>query len=209
MNQRMLLKIILIVLLCASGWFLVSQNSELHTGKGSEHKGVVDVNSDNPSEDFFQFRWLADGSCVFHALTGQISKPFVSVDDPTAAGGKAIEIPSKSGKNLSGRVSLDFELPAKGCYTLWARTFWGIDGQRGCSNSIAVQIDESTPVVIQDATYEFWHWVQYRQRGGIEIPAGKHTINLINREDGIRIDQVFLTPWYEDEFDRRVPQGVE
>jgi len=40
--------------------------------------------------------------------------------------------------------------------------------------------------------------------------AAPHPAHLLtNREDGIKFDQIFITPWREDEFDRRVPQGIE
>jgi hypothetical protein len=72
-----------------------------------------------------------------------------------------------------------------------------------------VSLDGTAPRMLQDATYEVWHWVPLRAREGILLAAGEHTLLFTNREDGIKFDQVFITPWDDDEAMRYVPQGIE
>ncbi len=57
----------------------------------------------------------------------------------------------------------------------------------------------------QDGTFKCWHWVKGPRRlKQLELKKGVHTLKLMNREDGVRVDQILLTT------DRRyVPVGTE
>ena len=138
--------------------------------------------------------------------------PFVRVQEATAVGGTAIAVPPKAGK-APGGLDLTFRLQKAGVYTFWFRAYWGTDGEEACSNSVFVRIDDASPVIVQDATYRAWHWVVVRlpgnRQGTLELAAGTHKIHLTNREDGILLDQILITPWHPDELRRRVPEGVE
>lgn len=155
-----------------------------------------------------------DGSLVLHLKAAvRVDPPFAREEDPSAAEGAAIAVPPKAGK-APGGVELRFHLPAAGVYSIWMRAFWGTDGEDACSNSLLFQLDDGRPVVVQDATYRVWHWVPVRFQGGehpgaVELAAGPHRVLLQNREDGIKLDQVFVAPWFKDEFQRRIPQGIE
>jgi len=150
-----------------------------------------------------------DPTLVIHAVEARkIVAPFVLCEDAGAAGGKAIEVPPKAGKE-PGAVEIPFTIKQEGMYSIWLRAYWGTDGEGACSNSVGLTVDGLDTATIEDATYETWHWVAYRRGKGLRLSAGLHLLLFRNREDGIRFDQVFITPWYEDEMDRRTPQGVE
>ncbi len=150
-----------------------------------------------------------DPTLVIHAGEARkIVAPFVLCEDAAAAGGKAIEVPPKAGEE-PGAVEIPFTIKQEGMYSIWLRAYWGADGEGACSNSVGLTIDRVDTATIEDATYETWHWVAYQRGEGVTLSAGEHLLLFTNREDGIRFDQVFITPWYEDEMDRRTPQGVE
>lgn len=146
---------------------------------------------------------------VIHAAQADvIEPPFVLVEDATAADGQALAAPPKAG-DAPGAAHVAFQIPRDGVYSIWVRVFWGTDGETACSNSLSVQLDGDAPVDLQDGTYESWHWLPLRRSAGIPLTAGAHALLFRNREDGIKFDQIFITPWHEDELARRVPQGIE
>ena len=110
--------------------------------------------------------------------------------------GAVISIPEKSGnppKRCQGSATYELDLPVKGLYTLWCRVWWGGE----CSNSFTVKIND-TPAILfgEDATYKVWHWVKYpvsRTTPKISLKAGKHTLRIDNREDGIMVDQIMIS----------------
>ena len=151
----------------------------------------------------------AQNVLVLHlADAKRVKPPFVHIKDPTAARGAAVAVPPKAGK-WPGALALPFDLPRAGVYNLWLRAYWGTDKQDACSNSVTFQLNERFPVTAQDGTYRIWHWVQIRMpgrhQGAVKLAAGRHIFILRNREDGIKIDQVLLAPWHEDELKRYSP----
>ena len=121
-----------------------------------------------------------------------------------SSGGQYLEIPEGVGKppDVNGDATLEFSLEKAGTYVLWCRVWW-LDG---CGNSIGIAIDGGKDFTFgQDATYKKWHWVKSPPRlEQLTLPAGKHTLKLMNREDGIAIDQILFTT-----NTRYVPVGIE
>ncbi len=114
-----------------------------------------------------------------------------------ASGEVYLEIPEDAGnppKLNKGLARFSVDVPEAGGYTLWARVYW--EGE--CSNSFTVEIDESAPFLFgENATYKQWHWVKYpvaRMVPPINLTKGRHTITFRNREDGVRLDQIILSP---------------
>ncbi len=110
-----------------------------------------------------------------------------------ASGNAYLAIPQGAGnppKVTTGQAVYHVRIPAAGLYTLWLRTYW----DDSCGNSINVRINETAPFTVQDSTYQTWHWVRSPPRlRQLLLPEGPMTLTLINREDGVRIDQVLLT----------------
>jgi hypothetical protein len=126
---------------------------------------------------------------------------------PGASGREYLEIPEGSGNPpevKTGKAVFRVDIPADGAYILWCRVYW--EGE--CSNSFTVQIDDRPPFLFgENATFKTWHWVRYpvaRTAAPMVLTRGAHTLTFLNREDGVRLDQVLLSA------DRRfVPVEVE
>ncbi|MDD2599695.1 MAG: hypothetical protein PHO37_10760 [Kiritimatiellae bacterium] len=121
--------------------------------------------------------------------------------------GGAISIPEGAGnppKRCEGAAEYSFELEKKGVYTLWCRVWW----EDECGNSFTVKINDDPAILFgEDATYKVWHWVKYpvaRTSAKINLKAGKNTMRIENREDGIMVDQILFS---EDQ--RFVPVDIE
>lgn len=154
----------------------------------------------------------ASDSLVLQLSAAAIKSPFVLRQDPTASQGASLEVPPKAGK-APGEVRLDFVLPQSGRYSLFLRCYWGTDLEDGCSNSVGVRLDDGPWREVEDAVYRRWHWLPCHlgpaKGAPVELAEGPHRLSLRSREDGIKIDQLFVTPWHDDEFDRRIPEGIE
>lgn len=157
-------------------------------------------------------RSTAHGVLLHAAAATNIQPPFVISADPSAAAGVVVEVPPKAG-TASGALFLPYAVKTTGPYTIWIRAFWGTDGEDACSNSIYVQPDGAPRVLVEDATYRAWHWVRARypaaREGWVQIAAGAHRLRLESREDGIKIDQIYIVPWYPNEMECYVPQDIE
>lgn len=121
--------------------------------------------------------------------------------------GSALSIPEGAGnppKRCEGAANYTFELETEGAYTLWCRVWW--EGE--CSNSFTVKINDDPAILFgEDATYKVWHWVKYpvaRTSAKVNLKAGKNTMRIENREDGIMVDQILFS---DDK--RFVPVDIE
>ena len=141
-----------------------------------------------------------------------ISHPFKVVESPLAANGKSVAVPPGAGES-PGILKASFEVPESRKYSVWVRVYWGTDKEEACSNSVLLGIDDADPVTVTDNVFNSWHWLEVRTPGpgndGVWLKKGRHAVRLLNREDGIELDQALITPWYEDEFMRYVPDGIQ
>ena len=99
-------------------------------------------------------------------------------------------------------ASYTFTVPADGEYVLWARVKWHDE----CSNSFRMSLNGNPPFVLgRNRTFRQWHWVRSPARlDQLQLSEGENTLQLLFRETGPKIDQIFLTG------DRRyVPFGIE
>ena len=123
---------------------------------------------------------------------------------PGAAGGVYLEIPQGAGKppDVQGEAAFEFVVDKPGTYYLWARVWW-LDG---CGNSLGMSLNGEKEFTFgQDATYKQWHWVKAPARlSQLNLQAGKQTLKVANREDGVAIDQILIT-----RNKRYVPVGIE
>ncbi|MCF7855719.1 MAG: hypothetical protein K9N51_13040 [Candidatus Pacebacteria bacterium] len=104
-----------------------------------------------------------------------------------------LEVPPGAGKppQVEGRAVYTFAVPEDGRYKLWCRVYW----PDGCGNSFGMRIDDNPEFTFgQDGTYNTWHWVEAPPRlEQLELRKGTHTLTVMNREDGPRLDQVLFT----------------
>jgi len=159
--------------------------------------------------------FAASTKICFDAEAGAFTKPFrlVTAKQATgrdqkhaaqsASGGAFLEILEganpKDKSKITGEVIYRVNVPATGQYKLWARTDW-LDS---CGNSFEVIVylgsstnipkdaaDRSQFVLGEDSIYRRWHWTEYRQP--LSLKKGIVTLRLRNREDGVRVDRIFL-----------------
>ncbi len=102
--------------------------------------------------------------------------------------GKPEGIPDPSPAEWGGLV-FTVKLPKPMRVKICLRTMW----EDGCGNSIYLKTaGMARPVMVgDDGTYKEWHWVATRNE--IVLPAGEQKIVLVNREDGVRVDQLLIT----------------
>lgn len=119
---------------------------------------------------------------------GQTSDKMEIGQDNIADGGKYISVPDSSDNSNRGATTFQVDASnAQGAYQLWAR-YYSING---AGNSFSVSVDEGTAYTIgNDNLYGLWHWVNLSNTLSL---TGKHSLNLISREDGTRLDKVVLT----------------
>ncbi|MGZ6004738.1 MAG: Ig-like domain-containing protein [Candidatus Saccharimonadales bacterium] len=97
-----------------------------------------------------------------------------------------------------GSVSSTVNVTTAGTYRVWSRI---MSGTASSDNSYSLEIDGSSCYVVGDnasmATGS-WQWVNY-QNGttgstiDVSLTAGNHTLKMIGREDGVKLDRVGFT----------------
>ncbi len=137
-----------------------------------------------------------------------MTPPFEKVSDSQAAkqtalrilDGKGVPPAEQEPAMAHGGAVFEFEAPADLECKIWLRVWW--DGS--CGNTINLKVDDEprSVTVGNDGTYTTWHWLESPKM--YKLAAGKHTITLLNREDGIMFDQMLIT---NDK--AYFPQGIE
>ena len=117
-----------------------------------------------------------------------VSAPFEVAGDAGLAGRALVLREGRGTKTREGRAFFDVNVPRAGKYTTWAFAYWNDT----CGNSVAAGfVGQSGTRVGSDALYRAWHWVRL---GEFTLSAGARTLVLSEREDGIAVDQILLTP---------------
>ena len=157
----------------------------------------------------------APAKICFDAEAGAFTKPFRLVTAKqatgrdqkraaqTASGGAFLEILEganpKDKSRITGEVVYHVSIPAAAQYKLWARSDWldscgnsfEVIAYPGSSASVPKNAADRTQFVLgEDSIYRRWHWVEYRQP--LSLKKGIVTLRLRNREDGARVDRIFL-----------------
>jgi len=101
-----------------------------------------------------------------------------------ASGNSVLAIPLGAGKG-QGCAAYSFPGLPDGDYAVWLRVWW-IDG---CSDSIACAVGEEMAVV-SDGIHQRWHWLRPVRTFHL---TSQTELRLVNREDGIMVDQILLT----------------
>ena len=114
--------------------------------------------------------------------------PFLLKEEAAACGGVALMVTKGSGtKTRSGRAQMKFEAVAAGKYQAWARALW----RDSCSNSVCMMTSEREVFDVgNDNTFNSWHWIR---AGEFNLVAGINTLTVLEREDGIALDQFLFT----------------
>ena len=145
-------------------------------------------------------------------FTGELEPPMTLAEYTEASGGKCIHIEGGSGAPGGKHPVTGIQYPARygaavykftvqtaGKYRFWGRKFW----EDGCGNSFTLIVNGLPPVIFgQDGTYDSWEWKAAPVL--FDLPAGENVIEVLNREDGVRLDKFVLTTHLDF-----VPQGKE
>ncbi|MFT5130120.1 MAG: hypothetical protein ACI8W8_003749 [Rhodothermales bacterium] len=103
-----------------------------------------------------------------------------------ASGNRALAVSAGKGKG-EGIASYRFEGLEPVEYTVWVRVLW----QDGCGNSIGLVAGDRR-MIVTDERFGRWHWLSASRR--LTPQDGKLEFALHNLEDGIKIDQIVVTP---------------
>ncbi len=140
---------------------------------------------------------VAETTICFEAEdTKEIKAPvkMTEVKEKTEAaqvsGEKLIEIEQGAGEGSKAGGSAKYKVDIKedGTYYVWARCWW-LDS---CGNSFGMKIGDKPEFIMgNDGTYKSWHWI--KSKVSIKLDKGAYDIEILNREDGIKIDQILIT----------------
>jgi hypothetical protein len=137
----------------------------------------------------------------------EFTAPMVQAKDAAAAQQAMLRIPDEAGKPPEGTVpNMQYggarfvvNMPRAVTCRIWLRVWW----EGACGNTVAVRVNDGEPVTAgNDGTYNAWHWVLVP--GEFALAAGAQQVYVLNREDGIRLDQVMITSDMD-----YTPQGIE
>jgi hypothetical protein len=136
---------------------------------------------------------------ILEAETGTMTLPMAAQRDTSASSGTYLWVPQGSGNWMSpsskaGTVQYSFRLSTSGTYRIWGR----ILAQTGKDDSFFVSMDGGAYKIwdIQKCTSWAWDLVNSRSEGdpvSFHLSAGTHTLSLMQREDGTKIDKLVIT----------------
>lgn len=121
------------------------------------------------------------------ALT--ILEPFALHEEIAAARGLALVLPEGKGSTKKdGMAGFTFRVPRGGKYEAWARVRW----RDSCGNSITIRVNDCPKQMLGgDHVYGTWHWVT---AGQYLLEDTLQRVTILEREDGIAMDQIIFTP---------------
>jgi len=86
-----------------------------------------------------------------------------------------------------GAVSYTFTVAKAGKYRFWGRKLY----EDGCGNSFTLVVNGGAPTEFADQTTGKWHW--HACSILFDLKVGENTLEILNREDGVKLDQFLLT----------------
>ncbi|HEY3324076.1 MAG TPA: hypothetical protein VGP72_26725 [Planctomycetota bacterium] len=133
-------------------------------------------------------RLPADAVVLTLADGASITPPFAMRHDPAAAGGQALTLANGARtRDRRARAQLSLETKNEGTWQAWAHVRW----RDSCGNSLTLKVaGQAEQLVGEDSLYNCWHWVE---AGKYKLATGKVPLSLIEREDGIAVDQLLFT----------------
>lgn len=118
--------------------------------------------------------------------------PFTVQSEASASGGAFIGVPNGVGNSSNpsleddGLAIFSFSVGAYSDITVWAR----VDLPTGYDNSFHYRLDSGNWEIFNNGTTNGWEWVELITYPSI---SGMHEFSLKRREDGARIDKLYLT----------------
>ncbi len=150
--------------------------------------------------DFFQVINAA-------AAVKRFTPPFDKEKKAGASGPLVLAIPDLKGKPPEGAkpgmkyggAEFEIDMPRNMTCNVWMRVWWA----GSCGNSLYYRHWDGTTIAVgNDGTYHAWHWLKVPET--YHFKKGKNRFYVLDREDGIYLDQIVITGDLE-----YVPQGIE
>ena len=140
-----------------------------------------------------------DANIVLEAENGELSSPMQAQNDTTASSGKYIWVPQGTGNVSSpspraGSAAYTFDVDESGTYQIWGRVFSATYGD----DSFFVSVDGQEYIRWNTQVDASWTWDMVQAHNSadplmLELSAGTHTLSLVQREDGCKIDKLIIT----------------
>jgi len=132
-----------------------------------------------------------DTVCFEAEHANEVTFPFEIEQAEDASGERCLTIPEGAGCSHAyagdaGTATFRTVLKEGGKYSVWLRAWWN----GNCSSSIFVKLTGPHPKKAESQVFRKWHWVWV---GNWELKEGETELSLVNREDGVRIDQVVFS----------------
>jgi len=145
---------------------------------------------------------------TLEAESGTLSGTMIMGADPAASGGHYVHVPAGTIGETADKVALSFSITAPGTYRIktWA---WADSPTNVWDDSFFVQVDGQPSDVNQAVYYvlrntEYWSDYVMLSRADsdpdalgafeVELSAGLHTIEFLNRIEGTRLDKIQIEP---------------
>jgi len=157
-------------------------------------------------EAFTPVTVLADKGVYFEAESAVVAPGMTVAPDPAASGGRYVWAPGEAGGRgrVSGSATWRLRIPKPGRYVLWARVL----APTSTDDSFYVRLfnNRFTPLDRTDwhtGRHEKWRWTPIALAGSktptpLPLPAGMLTLEIRPREDGTKLDRLFITPLADD-----------
>jgi len=132
---------------------------------------------------------LPKDAVVLSASDGaEVEAPFLLHDEIGAVGGIAAFLPKGSRtEEHKGKVRFIANVAEAGTYHAFVHAKW----RDTCSNSASLKANQNPEFLFgNDDVFSIWHWVP---AGKHALAKGKNDVTIVEREDGIYLDQVLLT----------------
>ena len=143
------------------------------------------------------------------AEDGDVGTPMQIDADTQASGGTYLWVPQGSGNlwspsSRSGMVAYTFSVGSSGTYRVWGRVL----APTSNDDSFFVSMDGGAYKTWDTLSCKAWTWDLVSSRNEqdpllFKLSAGSHTLKLLQREDGAKIDRILVT-----DDTAYVPQGL-
>ena len=113
---------------------------------------------------------------------------FVAVSEAGRGNGQYMHTPNGSGTDASANyITYDLDVTNGGAFYLWLLS----TGPDSGSDSFWVALDTGADTQVTTGANGAWEWKKLS--GALTIPDGRHTLFIRVREDGARVDQIYLS----------------
>lgn len=163
-----------------------------------EHKVRVIRREDGTRLDTLRLIKLApDAILDLEGESATLTGSFEIGSDPTASDGKYIHVPN--GLPGAGSASFTFRVTDAGHYAIQGNVY----APNGGDDSFLVRVNDNLEIYTWDTAWNTTYDSDFvNQRGitsqvNVYLPQGFHTVTILRREDGTRLDRLRLVPLFD------------